>query len=103
MPEVSDPTAVSGAAEGRTDNRGEVVAVSEGAAGSPSREEEVRVLRTVESLRIQNAFGVDALRGHTRSHPEHDGLRPQAGRYDTYRWRRHGKAGGCRIPLKQFR
>ena len=38
-----------------------------------SKEEEVRVLRTVESLRIQNFSGVDALRGHTRSHPEHDG------------------------------
>ena len=33
-----------------------------------SKEEEVRVLRTVESLRIQNFSGVDALRGHTRSH-----------------------------------
>ena len=38
-----------------------------------SKEEEVRGLRTVESLRIQNLSGVDALRGHTRSHPEHDG------------------------------
>ena len=38
-----------------------------------SKEEEVRVLRTVEPLRIQNLSGVDALRGHTRSHPEHDG------------------------------
>ena len=38
-----------------------------------SKEEEVRVLRTVEALRIQNLSGVDALRGHTRSHPEHDG------------------------------
>ena len=38
-----------------------------------SKEEEVRVLRTVESVRIQNFSGVDALRGHTRSHPEHDG------------------------------
>ena len=38
-----------------------------------SKEEKVRVLRTVESLRIQNLSGVDALRGHTRSHPEHDG------------------------------
>ena len=38
-----------------------------------SKEEEVKVLRTVESLRIQNLSGVDALRGHTRSHPEHDG------------------------------
>ena len=38
-----------------------------------SRGEEIRGLRTVEAFRIQNFSGVDALRGHTRSHPEHDG------------------------------
>ena len=39
-----------------------------------SKEEEVRVLCTVEfSKRKLKISGVDALRGHTRSHPEHDG------------------------------
>lgn len=43
-----------------------------------SKEEEVRVLYTVqfsdyEKSRKQKISGGDALRGHTRSHPEHDG------------------------------
>ena len=38
-----------------------------------SKEEEVRVLYTVESLIGSEYSGADALRGHTRSHPEHDG------------------------------
>ena len=39
-----------------------------------SKEEEVRVLYTVESLiEVQKDSGADAVGGHTRSHPEHDG------------------------------
>ena len=39
-----------------------------------SKEEEVRVLRTVElSKRKRKASGVDAAEGNTRTHPEHDG------------------------------
>ena len=40
-----------------------------------SKEEEVRVLYTVELSRKLNRdiSGSDALRGNTRSHPEHDG------------------------------
>ena len=39
-----------------------------------SREEKVRVLNTVESLiKGSKISGADALRGNTRSHPEHDG------------------------------
>ena len=39
-----------------------------------SREEKVRVLNTVESLiKGSEISGADALRGNTRSHPEHDG------------------------------
>ena len=39
-----------------------------------SKEEEVRVLYTVQvSSKPKKDSGVDALRGHTRSHPEHDG------------------------------
>ncbi len=37
-----------------------------------SKEEEVKVLYTVE-FSSSDTSGVDALRGHTRSHPEHDG------------------------------
>lgn len=37
-----------------------------------SKEEEVEVLYTVE-FSSSDTSGVDALRGHTRSHPEHDG------------------------------
>ena len=39
-----------------------------------SKEEEVRVLNTVESLiKGSDLSGADALVGNTRSHPEHDG------------------------------
>ena len=45
-----------------------------------SREEEVRVLSTVESLILAGKprkraeiSGADALMGNTRTHPEHDG------------------------------
>ena len=42
-----------------------------------SKEEEVRVLDTVQVSRkpknLIKISGGDALRGHTRSHPEHDG------------------------------
>ena len=45
-----------------------------------SKEEEVRVLDTVESLilaecqeRAKEISGADALMGNTRTHPEHDG------------------------------
>ena len=39
-----------------------------------SKEEEVRVLYTVESLiEVLKNSGGDALEGNTRSHPEHDG------------------------------
>ena len=38
-----------------------------------SKEEEVRVGYTVLSSRMTKISGVDALGGHTRSHPEHDG------------------------------
>ena len=75
MPEVGDLTK-EGAAEGRSDNWGEVV------TRQPyrkvrldhllSKEEEVEVLYTVE-FSSSDTSGVDALRGHTRSHPEHDG------------------------------
>ena len=38
------------------------------------QEEEVRVLYTVESLiEVLKNSGADAVGGHTRSHPEHDG------------------------------
>ena len=38
------------------------------------QEEEVRVLYTVESLiGVLKNSGADAVGGHTRSHPEHDG------------------------------
>ena len=39
-----------------------------------SKEEEVRVLYTVESLiEVLKNSGADAVGGNTRSHPEHDG------------------------------
>ena len=38
-----------------------------------SKEEEVRVGYTVVLSRDNTISGVDALGGHTRSHPEHDG------------------------------
>ena len=40
-----------------------------------SKEEEVRVLDTVESLIKEGSetSGADALMGNTRTHPEHDG------------------------------
>ena len=39
-----------------------------------SKEEEVRVLYTVQvSSKPKKDSGADALRGNTRSHPEHDG------------------------------
>ena len=39
-----------------------------------SKEEEVRVLYTVQVSRKPNKdSGADALRGNTRSHPEHEG------------------------------
>ena len=38
-----------------------------------SKEEEVRVLYTVQVLRNLKDLGADALGGNTRSHPEHDG------------------------------
>ena len=39
-----------------------------------SKEEEVRVLYTVQvSRETKKDSGVDALRGNTRPHPEHDG------------------------------
>ena len=78
MPEASDPTFKEGAVEGRSDNWGEVV------TRQPyrkvrldhllSKEEEVRVLYTVQvSRETQKDPGADALMGNTRSHPEHDG------------------------------
>ena len=38
-----------------------------------SKDEEVGVLYTVESFIGSKISGADALRGNTRSHPEHDG------------------------------
>ena len=42
-----------------------------------SKEEEVRVLHSIQFLMFRtlktHISGGDALRGHTRSHPEHDG------------------------------
>ena len=39
-----------------------------------SKDRKVRVLNTVESLiKGSKISGADALRGNTRSHPEHDG------------------------------
>ena len=40
-----------------------------------SKEEEVRVLDTVESFgkKVQKTSGADALMGNTRTHPEHEG------------------------------
>ena len=78
MPEASDPTFKEGAVEGRSDNWGEVV------TRQPyrkvrldhllSKEEEVRVLYTVQVSRKPNKdSGADASWGNTRSHPEHDG------------------------------
>ena len=77
MPEVSDLTFQEGAAEGRHDNWGEVV------TRQPyrkvrldhllSKEEEVGVTLLLICQGTDTHSGGDALRGHTRSHPEHDG------------------------------
>ena len=78
MPEVGDLTFKEGAAEGRHDNWGEVV------TRQPYRKvrldhllskemEESKGCITVQMLRHLQFSGGDALRGHTRSHPEHDG------------------------------
>ena len=77
MPEVGDLTK-EGAAEGRSDNWGEVV------TRQPyrkvrldhllSKEEEVKVVLLLSCQRLKTEYsGGDARRGHTRSHPEHDG------------------------------
>ena len=77
MPEVGDLTK-EGAAEGRFDNWGEVV------TRQPyrkvrldhllSKEEEVKVVLLLSCQRLKTEYsGGDARRGHTRSHPEHDG------------------------------
>ena len=75
MPEVSDPR--KEAAEGRTDNWGEVV------TRQPYRKvrldhllskEKVEICFTVElSIKQLYISGGDAVRGNTRLHPEHDG------------------------------
>ena len=77
MPEVGDLTK-EGAAEGRFDNWGEVV------TRQPyrkvrldhllSKEEKVKVVLLLSYREIAKGIsGGDALKGHTRSHPEHDG------------------------------
>ena len=38
-----------------------------------SKEEEVRKMLSIVELSKLNTSGGDAVRGHTRSHPEHDG------------------------------
>ena len=77
MPEVGDPTFQEGAAEGRHDNWGEVV------TRQPyrkvrldhllSKEEEVEIVLLFSCQGTVKNSGGDALRGHTRSHPEHEG------------------------------
>ena len=77
MPEVGDLTFQEGAAEGRSDNWGEVV------TRQPYRKVRLDHLLSKEEVgvglllicqgQIKKDSGGDALMGHTRSHPEHDG------------------------------
>ena len=77
MPEVSDPTLKEGAAEGRTGNWGEVV------TRQPYRKVRLDHLLSKEKSKgciagqllrqLKKDSGGDALMGHTRSHPEHEG------------------------------
>ena len=102
MPEVGDPTFTEGAAEGRTNNWGEVV------TRQPYRKVRLDHLLSKEKEEVGVALRFSCQRQQyfrwrcaQGSHPFSSRtrwLRPK--RPMVLYWRQYGRAGGCQIPLK---